>query len=113
MATTHLVLGTIDAVTGSIIVALIGAAGIVGARWAPKTRSEAAVERSSVRLNEAQALANTVDAQGRELTRAHSRVDELENALAEERRECDRRIGELQEELAEVSRELARFTASS
>lgn len=73
------------------------------------------MERANARLLEAQALATALESQAKELTRAHARVDELENALEEERRECDRRIDQLEREgdrrLSEVREELAELRA--
>lgn len=95
-------LAAIDPAAGTIIAAVVAGAFGLALRWTPKTRSEAGLERANTRLTEAQALANAMDAQARELTRAHARVDELENALEEERRECDRRIDELGSQLQEL-----------
>jgi predicted RNase H-like nuclease (RuvC/YqgF family) len=94
---------------GAIIIAIIGGFAAAGARMAPKTRSEAGVDRSQARKNDADAWAGLIDRQDKTIERQDEKIeglelkiDELENAQAEERRECDRKIGILQERLEEL-----------
>lgn len=120
--TTRAVIAGIDAPTAGIVAAIITGFAALAARWAPKTRSEAAVDRSRVVVDERErwrilfdeqekAIARRdVDAERREeehrsdITRLEGRVDELSNELQEERRECDRQISELSAHVIRLSR---------
>jgi predicted RNase H-like nuclease (RuvC/YqgF family) len=100
----------VDAPTaGVIIVAIIGGFVTLAARMAPKTRSEAGVDRSQARKNDAEAwsslvdrLEKTIERQDKKIDELETKSDEMENAMAEERRECDRKIALLQDELQEI-----------
>lgn len=115
MATAQLV-AAIDPVTGTIIAALLGTCGILGARMAPKTRPEAAVDRADARMKDAeawdkllaQALAANEALRG-DITTLRERVDQAEEkadtaheALEAERELCDAQIRGLTERITQI-----------
>lgn len=120
--TTRAVIAGIDAPTAGIIAAIITGFAALAARWAPKTRTEAAVDRSRVVVDETERWRILFDEQEKaiarrdaetvrreeehaaDITRLEERVDELANALEEERRECDRQISELSNHVIRLSR---------
>lgn len=61
-ALSALKLATIDAPTASVIVAIVGAIATLGIKLVPKTRPEAARDRSSARLEDAEAWDKLVQA---------------------------------------------------
>lgn len=96
----------------AVIAATIAGAAGIALRWVPKTRSEAGVDRSLRRFNEAQSWAllvkTTQDANGvlqADIQTLRARVDAAENALLAERAECDRQIQGLISRIEELERE--------
>lgn len=108
--TTRAMIAGLDAPTASIVGAIIGGFVLLAARWAPKTRTEAAVDRSQVGVNDAQrwrdlfdAQEKTIERQDAQLAAFRGELDEVHNALEEERRECDRQITELSEQVLRLT----------
>lgn len=99
----------------TIAVALIGAAGMLMARWLPKTRTEAQVDTSAARLADAQAWGELVDSlrarveqMGKDLEKDRARY---EAELAAEREECDRRINALEGQVADFKQQVSELRA--
>lgn len=117
MASTLSLLATIDTPTATIIGSLIAGAFAIGIRWAPKTRTEAAVDQSAARLNDASRWEKLLDGYEKanevlqaDILKLRERVDAAEmkasaahEALELERDECDRRIGELEARLEQLA----------
>lgn len=86
----------------AVIVALIALGSGIAVRLAPKTRSEAGVDRAKARVDDATAWGQLLDRAMQANEKLEEKVDELTNALEEERAECDRKIARLEQRVDEL-----------
>lgn len=115
MLAAALILGQIDTPTAMVFVAVLGIAAAVAPRIAPKTRTEAAVDRASAHLADTEALALTITTLRGELEevredlvreRAERAADRqaYEKQIAEMQRRHDREISMLRAEVGRLRR---------
>lgn len=83
-----------------MIAAIFGVAGALAARWAPKTRPEAALDRANARLSDAQSWETLVEQHRKDAEMWKAEVVTLRRELGER----DERIGRLEREVQRLTR---------
>lgn len=104
MATTRLIAAAIDPGSAAVIAAIFGAAGALAARIAPKTRVEAAVDRATARLSDAQSWQALVEQHRTDAEMWRAEVVTLRRELAERDDRIDRLETEVERLRARVDR---------
>lgn len=90
----HVLLASIDAPTATIIAALAAAGATVAVRWIPKTRTEAAVDRATARVSDAEAWGQLVTELRSDNADLRTRLDSTETQL----RDCQQEKLQLQKD---------------
>lgn len=106
MASSQVLIAAIDPATASIVTAIVTGSLAAALRMAPKTRPEAAIDRSTARVNDAKAWAELVEQHRASAEQWRAEVQTLRVELAEEREECTRQIAALRGQVEELHRRL-------